>query len=368
MQRVQVRPGPDGEWLMEPVVAGSEANAPKPAGFADAPAAALAVPAPQLAMSTELADAAQSIRRLARSMQATFDAQRLSLTARLTGAEQRDTPRWTLIVPAWLTLDGQEHPVQTCNIGSAGVILAQDKLGLMRIDHVGAWPVRVATLTLERLAVSHVAETMPDGVAVRLERLLAALEARNRAELAAVCSLAAAAEAALESLVDTGRLSAAALFAEALRPVAGSEPAQFTKPGSRLIAQALAPLLDRFCDVFPEGSFDVSVIDSHGHRAAQDRRHGAPQQPGEPLANAHLSRNLAYDPSLTALAAARLSPDPLIHTVERPLDPAFGALARTASAPIRIHGRRWGAVQAAWFGSEADWLRTAAGSAAPSPA
>ncbi len=360
MQRIQVRQGPDGEWLMQPVVAAS------------APVAQVE-PA---SMSMQLADAARSIRRLARSMQATFDAQRLALTARLTGAEQRDTPRWTLIMPAWLTLDGQEHPVQTCNIGSAGlnvtrpqgVILVQDKLGLMRLAHVGAWPVRVAAVTLERLAVSHVVETLPDGVAVRLLRLLAALEARNRQELAAVCTLAAAAERALEHLIETGRLDEALLFAEALQPVAGSEPPQFTKPGLRLIAQALAPLLDRFVEAFPAGGFDVCVSDIHGHRVAQDARHSAPQRQGEPLANAHLSRNLSYDNSLTALAAARLSPDPLLHTAQRPLDPAFGALARTASAPIRINGRRWGAVQAAWFGPEEDWVRTAVESAAPIPA
>jgi hypothetical protein len=358
MQRVHVRTDEDGDWQVKPITASE-------AGDDDA-----------RPMADELVQAAQSIKRLARSMQATMETQRLQIAARLAGAERRETPRWTLIGPAFLTLDGEERAVTVCNISAeglnvtrpAGVILPFEVLGLIRMADVGAWPVRVTALTLDRLALAHVAETMPVGVGARLERLLAAVEARNGAELRAVCATAAAAERALEELLAAGAISEAMLFAAALQPVEGSDPAQFRKPGARLIEQTLAPLLDHLDGVLADPASDICALDAHGHRAAQDRRHAAPQRADAPLANAHLSRNLTYDHSLLAAAAAKLSPDPLLHTAERTLDLNHGRLARTASAPVRIGGRRWGAVQAAWFGDDAAWIRRAAGSAEPSPA
>lgn len=155
---------------------------------------------------------------------------------------------------------------------------------------------------------------------------------------------AKAISAAFEKAVETGQISVNDLFDREYRPVAESNPPQFTTRWTRL-AEALLPSLQE-----PVLSFDpkieaVVTVDSNGYLPVHVPKYNNPQRKNDPTWNiAHCRQKRIYDDPV-GLKAARNTSNFLLQYYQRDLGKGQKMLLKSLSVPIFIQGRHWGALR-----------------------
>jgi methyl-accepting chemotaxis protein len=147
----------------------------------------------------------------------------------------------------------------------------------------------------------------------------------------------------LDQAVADGRISTTDLFDEQYRPIAHSDPAQYTTRyvglADKLFPTVQEPLLD-----FHPGVVFCIAVDRNGYVATHNRRYCQPQRP-DPLWNAAHSR---FFNDRTGLASARNQQPFLLQTYRRDMGGGQFVLLKEASAPIQVQGRHWGGLRLAY--------------------
>ncbi len=322
----------------------------------------------------DIAGALEAIRRLGAPGLSRAQDDRLSLSARMNGAERRRLIRLPFAAAAELTVDGAVHAVRTRDIGAGGLLIerpadfitAQNRRCLIRIPELGEADGAIVSIGFSTISVSFAGEE--GGLHDALPALIARLSLRNVAALAQVTRMASEIEDALNAALEARRIDPTALFAEPTVPLPGSDPPQFDHPARAGFAAELAPVLARFFRPDRDVAYAVAVS-RHGYVPVHNAPFALQQRPGEPVYNHNLSRHARIHDDMWTACAARVAPTPFVSVEERDVAPRYGQLVRAVSAPVTVMNRRWGAARMAWLMSDdLGAVSSSAGCAEPSPA
>ena len=155
------------------------------------------------------------------------------------------------------------------------------------------------------------------------------------------CDAAAKIGKAFEDAIEAGLLTEADVFDENYRPIAGSDPEQFTVRYLDLAEKALPPIQDAVLTFDPRISACVAM-DRNGYLPVHHPQHSQPQRPGEADWNQGNSRNRRIFTDRTALAVCRNRETFLLQTYRRHLGGDTYKLYKDVTAPIMVRGRHWG--------------------------
>ncbi|AWN45442.1 chemotaxis protein [Methylobacterium terrae] len=176
----------------------------------------------------------------------------------------------------------------------------------------------------------------------RMRDALVAVEEENRPLIAAARGGAAAVGTVLEQALAEGRLAHHALFDTSYRPVAGIEPPHYLTAAVPALEDILPPILEPLLLADPRTAFCFAV-DRNGYAPVHNRAQAQAPRAGDPAWNAlHARQRRLYDDRI-GLSAARSTRAFLVQAC--PQDEAGRPPLREVAAPIRVHGRHWGALR-----------------------
>lgn len=165
-----------------------------------------------------------------------------------------------------------------------------------------------------------------------------------QSEMIEIATETAATMAALfEEALAKGEVGLADLFDEAYRPIAGSDPQQFTTRFTALTDRLLTPVQERLLSANKRIVF-CAAVDRNGYLPTHNRKYAQPQG-ADPVWNNANCRNRRIFDDRTGLAAARNQKPFLLQTYRRDMGGGNFLVMEDLSAPIFVRGRHWGGVR-----------------------
>ncbi len=180
----------------------------------------------------------------------------------------------------------------------------------------------------------------------RLRDALVAIEEEHRPLIAAARGGAAAVALAMEQALAAGRLDREALFDGDYRPVAGIDPPHYLTVALPVLEDILPPILEPRLLADARAAFCIAV-DRNGYAPVHNRSQAQDPRAGDPDWNALHARHRRLHDDPVGLAAAR-STRPFLVQSSPPGSHGRTAPLREVAAPIRVHGRHWGALRIAY--------------------
>jgi methyl-accepting chemotaxis protein len=153
------------------------------------------------------------------------------------------------------------------------------------------------------------------------------------------------AQSALNEGVRSGRISVDDLFDTTYRPVAGSDPEQFTTAALPFLESILPAIQEPVAAEDSRIAFCVAV-DRNGYLPVHMAAYSRPQG-DDPEWNRRHARNRRKFDDRSGLAAARNLQEILVQTYHRQLDNGDAVMMKDLSMPITVAGRHWGAMRMA---------------------
>jgi methyl-accepting chemotaxis protein len=150
----------------------------------------------------------------------------------------------------------------------------------------------------------------------------------------------------LEDALRTGTVSAADLFDEQYKPIARTNPAQFSTRFVELADRLFPQVQERVLGSNPKIVFCISV-DRNGYVATHNRQYCHPQR-GDLAWDTANSRYRRIFNDRTGLASARNQRPFLLQTYRRDMGGGKFVLLKEAAAPITVNGRHWGGLRLAF--------------------
>ncbi|HUN52972.1 MAG TPA: methyl-accepting chemotaxis protein, partial [Candidatus Sulfotelmatobacter sp.] len=148
-------------------------------------------------------------------------------------------------------------------------------------------------------------------------------------------------EAAFEAAIRDGAITLEQFFDENYRPIAGTDPQQYLTDYVELTDRILPPIQDPVQKIDPRIVFAVAWARG-GYLPTHNPNYRQPQGK-DPVWNAANCRNRRrFQDRAVQKVAANTKPF-LLQTYRRDMGGGTFALMKDLSAPIRIHGRHWGA-------------------------
>ncbi|MBV8501809.1 MAG: chemotaxis protein [Paucibacter sp.] len=163
----------------------------------------------------------------------------------------------------------------------------------------------------------------------------------------AVQDAAAEISGLLEHALRRGEISAAQLFDEQYRPIAGTEPAQHETAFNALADRLFPEVQERLLSFSDKVVFCIAV-DRNGYVSTHNRKYCQRQRPGDTVWNTAHSRYRRIFNDRTGLASARNQKPFLLQTYRRDMGGGRFVLLKEAAAPITVDGRHWGGLRLAF--------------------
>jgi methyl-accepting chemotaxis protein len=159
----------------------------------------------------------------------------------------------------------------------------------------------------------------------------------------------AAAETAelFERAVASGRITMDDLFDDDYKPVAGSNPQQFTSRFVDFTDREIPSRFEPLLQFDPRMRYAV-ITDRNGYIGTHNLSVSHRQGP-DPVWNDAHCRNRRFFNGRTELAASRNTEPFLLQTYRRHLGGGRYALMKDVGVPIRVRGRHWGAVRVGYI-------------------
>lgn len=146
-----------------------------------------------------------------------------------------------------------------------------------------------------------------------------------------------------EEWVRTGRISMQDLFDANHRLIPGSNPQQYMTRFTDFCDEVLPDLLEKTLTWSPKVVFGV-VTDCHGYLPTHNRKYAKPQG-SDPEWNAANCRNRRMFQGRTEMAAIKNDKKFLLQTYRRDMGGGNFAVVKDLSVPIRVNGKKWGALR-----------------------
>ena len=149
--------------------------------------------------------------------------------------------------------------------------------------------------------------------------------------------------ALFEQAVDAGQIALGDLFDESYRPIAGTNPAQYTTRFNEFTDRVLPAVIEPVVEKHERAVF-CAACDRNGYVPTHNRRYS--QAPGsDPAWNAAHCRNRRKFDDEVGLRAARNREPFLVQSYRRDMGGGRNVLILDISAPITVKGRPWGALR-----------------------
>jgi methyl-accepting chemotaxis protein len=242
---------------------------------------------------------------------------------------------------------------QTADISEGGALVRADEARVIapgvflqvRLDGIGTTRARVANrsalgLHLEFLEMSSVVRT-------ELETKIASIREQNREVISRAVDVANDISRALESLVETGRLSQEDLFDNDYIAIDGSDPLQHRTRFLSALEEVLPPIQESLLASDDRMVF-CAAVDRNAYLPVHNRKYSLPQRPGEVLWNTAHSRNRRIFDDRAGLAAARNVRPYIIQVYPRDMGNGITIMMQEIDAPIRVFGKHWGGFRTAY--------------------
>lgn len=159
----------------------------------------------------------------------------------------------------------------------------------------------------------------------------------------AVMAAAARISGLFEEGIRTGRMSAADLFDEDYRPVAGTDPQQYTTRFVEFTDAVLPAILEPMLELGPKVVF-CAPVDRNGYLPTHNLKFSHRQGADRDWNNANC-RNRRIFNDRTGLRAGRNTRPFLLQTYRRHMGGDSFVLMKDLSAPISVNGRHWGGLR-----------------------
>lgn len=263
--------------------------------------------------------------------------------------DRRRADRYPVDLPVRLP-DGRR--TGTIDIGEGGLLLVvppgepipAGRRMVLDVDGLGQCPVEIVAVS--PLGLHCAFGAVDAAVRDRLTAKIAAIRAENAPRVARAQGLAGRVVALMEAELDAGRLSEAALFDTDYRPIAGTDPPQFTARTVEPVVRLLGPILEPELESDPRMLFCI-VTDRNGFLPFHNRAYSQAQRPGDVAWNTAHARNLRIFDDRTGITAARATRPSTVQVYRRDMGDRV-IVVLEIDAPVRIKGRHWGACRTAY--------------------
>jgi methyl-accepting chemotaxis protein len=172
------------------------------------------------------------------------------------------------------------------------------------------------------------------------------LETADTPDSRAAGEAAARIAALLEAALQSGAITAAALFDERYRPIPGTNPPQHLTDFVELADRLFPPVQEPVLGLSDKVVFCIAV-DRNGYVATHNRKYCQPQR-GELVWDTANSRYRRIFDDRSGLASARNTRPFLLQTYRRDMGGGRFVVMKEAAAPITVQGRHWGAIRLAF--------------------
>jgi methyl-accepting chemotaxis protein len=144
----------------------------------------------------------------------------------------------------------------------------------------------------------------------------------------------------LQDALREGTVTAAELFDEQYKPVAGTNPAQHTTRFAALADRLFPQVQERVLGLSDKVVFAISA-DRNGYVAMHNRKYSQPQRGDVAWDTAHSRWRRIFN-DRTGLSSARNQRPFLLQTYRRDMGGGNFVVMKEAAAPIVVNGRHWG--------------------------
>jgi methyl-accepting chemotaxis protein len=146
-----------------------------------------------------------------------------------------------------------------------------------------------------------------------------------------------------DDAIKSGRITAADLFDEDYRPIAGSNPQQHTTRFATFTDEVLPDFQEPPLGFNPKITF-CAAVDRNGYLATHNRKISQPQG-ADPVWNNANCRNRRIFNDRTGLRAGHNTEPFLLQTYRRDMGGGQFVMMKDISAPIVVQGRHWGGLR-----------------------
>lgn len=208
------------------------------------------------------------------------------------------------------------------------------------VDGIGRAPVTIRNQSSIGLHLEF--RDLPAGVSAALQDKLAVIHAENREFIDRTVQTAATISRLFEDAVSRETLSEAQLFDTTYIPIEGTNPPQYRTASLDWLEQVLPPIQEPLKAADPQMVF-CAAVDRNAYLPVHNVLYSKPQRPGDLKWNIANARNRRIFDDRAGLAAARNTRPFLIQNYPRDMGNETIVMMREIDAPIRVHGKHWGA-------------------------
>jgi len=174
-----------------------------------------------------------------------------------------------------------------------------------------------------------------------------AIRAEHDGPIALAVSTANAVSAAIEAAVTAGRLAEDDVFDLDYKPIAGTNPQQFSTRYLEVFDAILPDIQEPPTKDDPQMVF-CAAVDRNGYLPVHNLAYSKPQRPDDPVWNAGNSRNRRIFDDRAGLNAARNTRPFLVQSYARDMGNGQVVIMKEVDAPISVFGRHWGGLRMAY--------------------
>lgn len=180
-----------------------------------------------------------------------------------------------------------------------------------------------------------------------LARFLRSVDEADRRFVTAARETASKIGAAFEAEIANGTISKAQLFEFDYRPIASSNPQQFSAPFTALCDRLLPAIQEPVLAIDPRVVF-CAAVDKNAYLPTHNRQFSQTQRQDDPVWNAANCRNRRFFKDSAGLRAARLTREFTLQTYDRDMGGGNLVTLKEVDVPIRIKGKHWGGLRLAF--------------------
>jgi methyl-accepting chemotaxis protein len=189
--------------------------------------------------------------------------------------------------------------------------------------------------------------TLPGETEKALAAKLQAIRHANREFIERAMTTAAKISAMFEDAINRGQISQADLFDNEYVPIEGTNPQQYRTRYLDWVDRVLPPIQEALRDSDSRMIFCAS-IDRNAYLPVHNLIYSKPQRPDDVAFNIANSRNRRIFDDRAGIVAARSTRPYLIQNYPRDMGQGVTIMMQEIAAPIRVHGKHWGAFRSAY--------------------
>lgn len=299
--------------------------------------------------SKQIDDAALTASDLATTLR-----KRLSIFLRATEiGDRREHDRLPCDWGITVTAAGVSAGTMTVDLCEGGVLLkATEALKLrtgenIHIDIPGVGNLAARVVNRTDLGIHCAFYGMAEDSAAALRGKLDKIRVDNKEFIELATTTAGKVGAAIEGLIESGKITAEMMFDNHYEPVAGTNPVQYDKPYVAALEHELWAIQEPILASDDRMVF-CAAVDRNAYLPVHNKKYSLPQRPGETAWNAANSRNKRIFDDRAGLSAARNTRPYMIQYYPRDMGGGQIVMMWEIVAPIRVLGRHWGGFRMAY--------------------